>query len=168
MIFSRRTRAFTLVELIAVIVVLAILGGIAVPRYFDYQRHARVSATAATLRTVQMAVRSYGLANGAYPADVIAGVVPAGLAPFMEVDIWSRPLAVGGLLDFENWRGGQVPSAVGIFVSIRSVAASPLASDAATIMQQVDAILDDGSNTTGQLYFSAPLGNIYLFGVDGP
>ena len=40
---------FTLIELIAVVVILAILAGVALPTYFDYQAKARESATKGTL-----------------------------------------------------------------------------------------------------------------------
>jgi len=52
-------RAFTLVELIAVIVVLAILAGVAIPKYFDYAAKAKQSATKATLGAVRAAVANY-------------------------------------------------------------------------------------------------------------
>ena len=42
-------RGFTLIELVAVIVVLAILAGVAIPKYFDYSAQAKVSATKGTL-----------------------------------------------------------------------------------------------------------------------
>ena len=38
-------RAFTLIELIAVIVVLAILAGVAIPKYFDYAQNAKISSS---------------------------------------------------------------------------------------------------------------------------
>ncbi len=50
--------AFTLIELIAVIVVLAILAGVALPRYLDYSANARESAVRGTLGGVRS-----GLAN---------------------------------------------------------------------------------------------------------
>lgn len=50
-----KQRAFTLVELVAVIVVLAVLAGVAVPRYFDYRQRALTSAIAGEVRAVQRA-----------------------------------------------------------------------------------------------------------------
>lgn len=51
--------AFTLIELIAVIVVLAILAGVAVPRYFDYTDRARTAALQATLGNVRSAASNF-------------------------------------------------------------------------------------------------------------
>jgi prepilin-type N-terminal cleavage/methylation domain-containing protein len=56
---AHSSRAFTLVELIAVIVVLAILAAVAVPRYFDYRQRAFVNQYAAQLRTLQRGMLSY-------------------------------------------------------------------------------------------------------------
>lgn len=56
---AARTRAFTLIELIAVIVVLAILSGIAIPRYIDYSTRARESAAKGTLGAVRSAIANF-------------------------------------------------------------------------------------------------------------
>ena len=59
---ARRTpvaRGFTLIELIAVIVVLAILSGVAIPKYFDYAANAKASATKGTLGGVRSAVANF-------------------------------------------------------------------------------------------------------------
>ena len=70
-------RAFTLIELIAVIVVLAILSGIAIPKYFDYAARAKESACKGTLGAVRSAIANFyanAAVNGtaAYPAlDVL-------------------------------------------------------------------------------------------------
>ena len=52
-------RAFTLIELIAVIVVLAILAGVAIPKYFDYAANARESSTKGTLGGVRSAIANF-------------------------------------------------------------------------------------------------------------
>lgn len=55
----RQSRAFTLVELIVIIVVLAILSGVAIPKYIDYTARARESAARATLGGVRSAVANF-------------------------------------------------------------------------------------------------------------
>lgn len=52
-------RGFTLIELIAVIVVLAILAGVALPKYFDYSAQARVSATIGSLGGMRAGIASF-------------------------------------------------------------------------------------------------------------
>jgi len=56
--FSAR-RAFTLIELVAVMVVLAILAGVAIPKYFDYADRAKTSATEGTLGGVRSGLASF-------------------------------------------------------------------------------------------------------------
>lgn len=50
---------FTLIELIAVVVILAILAGVALPTYFDHQAKARAAATKGTLGGVRAGVASF-------------------------------------------------------------------------------------------------------------
>ncbi len=52
-------KAFTLIELIAVLVVLAILSGVALPKYFDYTDRARSSAVQGTLGGVRTAMVNF-------------------------------------------------------------------------------------------------------------
>ena len=53
------SRAFTLIELIVVIVVLAILAGVAIPKYIDYTANAKASATRGVLGGVRSAVANF-------------------------------------------------------------------------------------------------------------
>lgn len=55
----QRTHAFTLIELVAVIVVLAILAAVAVPRYIDFRDRARASAVAGVMKSAVSAVLAY-------------------------------------------------------------------------------------------------------------
>jgi prepilin-type N-terminal cleavage/methylation domain-containing protein len=78
MIQARTTlsrRGFTLIELIAVLVVLAILSGVALPKYFDYREKAQISAAQGARAALSTAVVNMHLANqsegiDAYPASL--------------------------------------------------------------------------------------------------
>jgi prepilin-type N-terminal cleavage/methylation domain-containing protein len=73
----RFARAFTLIELIAVLVVLAILSGVALPKYFDYRERAEISAAQGARGALATAVVNARLADavfnggeGSYPANL--------------------------------------------------------------------------------------------------
>ncbi len=55
----RGARAFTLIELIAVMVVLAVLAGIAVPKYFDYAARARSASLQGSLGGIRTGVANF-------------------------------------------------------------------------------------------------------------
>ena len=78
---NRHRRGFTLIELIAVIVVLAILVGVALPKYFAYAAEARVAATKGTLGGVRAGVANYfanSSINGAAAYPVLADLNAVG------------------------------------------------------------------------------------------
>lgn len=52
-----RSRAFTLIELIVVVVIIAILVGIAMPKYYDHSLAARNSADAASIGAINTALK---------------------------------------------------------------------------------------------------------------
>lgn len=83
-------RGFTLIELVAVMVVLAILAGVAIPRYFDYADRARTSSLQGALGGMRTGIANYytdSIINGsaAYPdatglstiGDVLQEKLPA-------------------------------------------------------------------------------------------
>jgi prepilin-type N-terminal cleavage/methylation domain-containing protein len=56
---ARTRKGFTLIELIAVIVVLAILAGVALPKYFDYAAQAKESACKGVLGGVRAGIANF-------------------------------------------------------------------------------------------------------------
>lgn len=60
-------RAFTLIELLIVVAIIAILAAIAVPNFLEAQTRSKVARATADIRTVALALESYRVDNNNYP-----------------------------------------------------------------------------------------------------
>ncbi|MDX1971816.1 MAG: prepilin-type N-terminal cleavage/methylation domain-containing protein, partial [Candidatus Sumerlaeia bacterium] len=60
-------KAFTLIELLIVVAIIAILAAIAVPNFLEAQTRAKVSRVKADFRTIALANESYHVDNNQYP-----------------------------------------------------------------------------------------------------
>jgi prepilin-type N-terminal cleavage/methylation domain-containing protein len=70
--FSRRNSAFTLIELLIVVAIIAILAAIAVPNFLEAQTRAKVSRVKADQRSLATALESYLVDNNRYPVSLRA------------------------------------------------------------------------------------------------
>ena len=64
----RRTRGFTLIELMVVIVILGVLAAFIVPRIMDRPDQARQTAAQTDIATLMQALKLYKLDNRVYPS----------------------------------------------------------------------------------------------------
>jgi general secretion pathway protein G len=62
-----RQRGFTLIEIMVVVVILAVLGALVVPKILENVDKARVYARASDIRAIQTALDLYRLDNFKYP-----------------------------------------------------------------------------------------------------
>ncbi|MCX7717924.1 MAG: type II secretion system protein GspG [Candidatus Sumerlaeaceae bacterium] len=94
---NRDHRAFTLVELLIVVAIIAILAAIAMPNYLEAQTRSKVSRTKADMRSLAAAIEAYRVDTNHYPPPY--GVAVGGRD---SLSILSTPLAYitsGKLLD---------------------------------------------------------------------
>ena len=65
----KRSKGFTLLELVVVIAILAVLAGVAVPRFVNANMAARGSKILADMNACESAINIYYTKNGIFPAD---------------------------------------------------------------------------------------------------
>lgn len=63
-------KAFTLIELLIVVAIIAILAAIAVPNFLEAQTRAKVSRAKADIRSLATALESYAVDNNKLPFDI--------------------------------------------------------------------------------------------------
>jgi prepilin-type N-terminal cleavage/methylation domain-containing protein len=84
---AQRFRAFTLIELLIVVAIIAILAAIAVPNFLEAQTRAKVSRSLADMRSIGVAIEAYAVDANAYPR------IPSWPNPGWENPIhWLTPL----------------------------------------------------------------------------
>ncbi len=85
-------KGFTLIEIMVVVVIIGILGGILLPKIMDRPDQAKIVRAKADVRTIESALNMYKLDNHRYPAS------DEGLAALVEKPTGSNEL--------NNWKQG--------------------------------------------------------------
>jgi general secretion pathway protein G len=65
---TMRRKAFTLVELLIVVIILGILAAVVVPQFSDASDDARLSSLMTNLQTIRGQIELYKIQHGSYPA----------------------------------------------------------------------------------------------------
>jgi len=106
----KKEKGFTLVELMVVIIILAVLTGIAIPSYLALRNRARIQATRSEMQNIATALEMYAADNDVYPpvatwnTDIEAGGF---MDPVPVDDAWTTALVyvlpVGGGYTLTSW-----------------------------------------------------------------
>lgn len=87
-------RAFTLIELLIVVGIIAILAAIAIPNMLEAQVRAKVSRVKSDMRTIATALESYAVDNNKYPPNFDSGLyTPASPDEGRTFALLSSPIA---------------------------------------------------------------------------
>ncbi len=89
----KRDAGFTLVELMAVLLIIALIAGLATKTFMSATDKAKVATTVATLKTLHASVNMFKLDNGRYPTEEM------GLLELVEEPVDTDSWAQGGYLD---------------------------------------------------------------------
>lgn len=137
--------AFSLVEILVVVVVIGILAAVVVPNSIRAGDTARVTATAEDLKSIARAVDAYRNSTGRWPRDVSRAIMPPEIAEyFKQADPFEKIVPIGGVYDYDGPTSARGPR-----ITIRAGTGNPLPENAMVL--ELDQLMDDGDVTTGRL-----------------
>ncbi len=134
-------RAFTLIEILIVVLILGLIASMVIPQFFDVTGEAQRMAFVNSARTYVAAAKLYELDNCAYP-DAPSGVLPDGFVEYIQSNSWESPHPSGG-----QWQARAPASSPTAAIGVRYRGNDPDNDPAA--MQVIDEIVDDGDLLTG-------------------
>ncbi|MEM8549518.1 MAG: prepilin-type N-terminal cleavage/methylation domain-containing protein [Verrucomicrobiota bacterium] len=140
-VYRLRRRAFTLVEIMIVVVIIGLIALLAIPVFRSVRDKSAVSRFANDLRVFRSAIDLFYLESGTYPEDSNTGDMPSELVGYFSSDKFTSRTPVGGSWDVEYDERG-ITSAIGVVNTD---------SDSKTeeLLEQVDERIDDGNGSTG-------------------
>ncbi len=145
MLATKRTHsahAFTLLEVMIVIVIIGVLAAITIPSFGGLVNEANKAAFVSDGKSITSAASLYRSREGVFPADASSGDIPVGFESYIDQNMWVNGTPVGGVWDFERDSYGYT-SAFGVHFN----GTGDTRDDA--FMLEVDAIFDGGDLTTG-------------------
>lgn len=138
---NMRTRGFTLIEILIVVVILGILAGTVIMQVRGAREDAERVAFISSGRIFAEAAARYHLKNGNFPNDTMPGELPDGFSEYINYNKWLAPTPIGGQWDAELNEDGLI-SAVGVVFDGSDN--KPIA-----FMAGIDTAIDDGDLATG-------------------
>ncbi|RKY27459.1 MAG: hypothetical protein DRP83_02320 [Planctomycetota bacterium] len=132
-------RGYTLLEVLAVVLLLGILASIVTSSFSDAEKDSANTVFAHDIRVAADVFSAYWLQNDfTFPADKAPGVFPPEMASYLGRMDWSTETPIGGQWEWDYNIYG-VAAAVSVSNPDRTVAE----------MAEIDSIIDDGNLMTG-------------------
>jgi type II secretory pathway pseudopilin PulG len=131
--------AFTIVELMLIVVILCDLAVVAMPAFIRSRDQAQNTKFIVDLRTASGSFEMYSAENNGYPPAASAGVIPSGMGIYLGNFPWSAGNSIGGSW---QWAPGYQNTTASIQVIFPS-APNDLR------MVAIDSRMDDGNLATG-------------------
>jgi prepilin-type N-terminal cleavage/methylation domain-containing protein len=158
-LFRRQSRAFTLVEIMVVVVIIGLLAAAALPAYRLITLRSRAASVVNDLRTFSTVFITYSLQNGRYPDDGDPQVVPPQVAGQLPGNFTQRT-PIGGVYKWNfDVPADGVPAKAAII--IQAVSGNALLDDLDQL-ETVDKQIDDGNLATGNLQLGSTNSLVFI------
>jgi len=138
--YARKHRAFTLVEILIVVVILGILAAVVVPSFANATEPTRQTTFITNMKDFAESIQVYKIRNNDYPADTAAGEFPAGFEEYVNPQDWLGATPIGGSWVTEDTEDGY---GVGVHFDGTGETRDDV------YMLEIDEIFDDGDLETG-------------------
>ena len=141
-------RAYTLVEVMVVVVIIGLLAAAGIPTYRHITMRAKVTALENDLRQFSTAIQTYTTQNGHWPADGTAQEVPPELASTLPAN-FSSISPIGGVYKWNYDVSADGITAKAALI-VQTSSGNPV-SDDVELLTMFDKQMDDGDLTTGNI-----------------
>ena len=146
---TRPQRAFTLIEIAVVVVILGILIALTLPGYRRVNLKTRATAVMNDFRTFSGAFSAFNLQNSRWPTDTgVPGAVPPELANGFSV-AFTKTSPIGGKY---LWISNSTYKAA---IAITTDGSDQLTTDV-ELLELVDQLMDDGNTSAGNVQVVGP------------
>jgi len=137
-----RVRAFTLVEILVVVITIGILAAVTLPNLVGATEEARATGVAASLKAIENAASQYEAEHGVYPVSAVGGpAIEAAFGGKLKAGKLSATPPCGGFWGWVNAGAWQYPY-------IRNNSATDAFPG---IGQRLDEVIDDGVSNKGRV-----------------
>lgn len=139
-----RHRGFSIVELMIVVLLISILSMLAHAAFLHITHRARASAFINDGRVFHEAFGRYAQEKGDFPGDVAAGIMPAGMAGYLNEATFTRLPPLGGSYEWDNKEAAN-----SLNVAFRAAVKVTGCTWSVENLQKLEDWFDDGNFTTG-------------------
>ena len=141
-------RAYTLVEIMVVVVIIGLLAAAGIPTYRHLTMRAKVTALENDLRQFSTAIQTFTTQNGHWPADGDPQVVPPELANTLPAN-FAAVSPIGGVYkwNYDVSADGITAKAA---IIVQTAPGNPV-SDDLELLTMLDKQMDDGDLNTGTI-----------------